>query len=64
MKLFTQKPTYELLRFEKDHKDHKDRICRISKMAKYVLSVTQRSFCYRLNIGTNLNLQSIQERSI
>lgn len=26
VKLFTQKPTYELLKFEKDHKDHKDRI--------------------------------------
>lgn len=51
VKLFTQKPTYELLRFEKDHKQHKERINRISKMAK-------------LNIGTNLNLIAIQERPI
>ena len=34
VKLFTQKPTYELLKFEKDHKTHKERINRISKMAK------------------------------
>lgn len=34
VKLFTQKPTYELLRFEKDHAMHKERISRISKMAK------------------------------
>jgi hypothetical protein len=34
VKLFTQKPTYELLKFEKDHKQHKERINRISKMAK------------------------------
>ena len=34
VKLFTQKPTYELLRFEKDHKMHKERVNRVSKMAK------------------------------
>ena len=34
VKLFTQKPTYELLRFEQDHAKHKERIGRISKMAK------------------------------
>lgn len=43
VKLFTQKPTYELLKFEKDHKKHKERVVRSSRMAK-------------LNIGTNANL--------
>ena len=34
VKLFTQKPTYELLRFEKDYAVHRDRVSRTSKMAK------------------------------
>ena len=34
VKLFTQKPTYELLKFEKAHKQHKERVHRVSKMAK------------------------------
>lgn len=34
VKLFTQKPTYQLLKFEKEHKIHKERISRISKMAR------------------------------
>ena len=34
VKLFTQKPTYEVLKFEKDHIAHKERLARVSKMAK------------------------------
>ena len=34
VKLFTQKPTYELLRYEKDSAQHRERVARTSKMAK------------------------------
>lgn len=34
VKLFTQKPTYELIRSEKDHQVHKERLGRVSRMAK------------------------------
>lgn len=34
VKLFTQKPTYESLQFEKEHALHRERIGRITKMAK------------------------------
>ena len=34
VKLFTQKPTYEVLKHEKDFKEHKSRLERISKVGK------------------------------
>ena len=34
VKLFTQKPTYEVLTFEKQHKENQERLNRISKVKK------------------------------
>ena len=34
VKLFTQKPTYEVLQFEKQHKKNQDRVSMISKIKK------------------------------